>query len=244
MKYYKLFLFSFLLAAIFVSSAFSQPTKVKRPVKNPPQYPNIIDLENKDPQQTNQQPNQPAEAKDAAATAQPPDSLTGAVMSLAGELRSLGRELRSLNIRQQAQIEMLRLTRVDLRVDHYERELKPVRERIAALEVEEQTLQQLMTREALMAQTATAATFNREELMRQLRLQHETRYRAGQAEKERLRRLEANLTASLGIYQNLTTDAERKIQEAEELLRQIESGKTENNQSTLPGQNTKTERKP
>lgn len=229
-------------------AAAQQPAKPKRPVKNPPQFPNIIDLENKDAQQTNQQVNQQTnqqagqqnKAQDAV---QQPDSLAGAMLSLAGELRALGQELRSLNIREQTQIEMLKMTRVDMRIDHYERELRPVRDRIGALEAEEQMLLHAMTREGLMAQTATAATFNREELMKQLKLQHEARYRAIQAEKERMRKLEADLTASLTIYQNISRDTERKIQEAEDALKGIESGKAESGLQSQTGQSARTERK-
>ena len=115
------------------------------------------------------------------------------------------------------------MTRVDMRIDHYERELRPVRERLAALEADEQLLQQAMTREGLLAQTANIPTLNREELMRQLRTQHEARYRAIQAEKERLQKLEADLTASLKIYQNISRETEQKIQEAEDALKNIES---------------------
>lgn len=225
MKYQKLYLFVFITMIILTGLATAQqPAKPRRPVRNPPQYPNIIDLENKDAQQINQQTGQENKSQDAV---QQPDSLAGAIQSLAVELRALGRELRSLNIREQTQIEMLRMTRVDMRIDHYERELRPVRERLSALEADEQTLLQAMTREGLLAQTATAATFNREELMKQLRLQHEARYRAVQAEKERLRKLEADLTTSLTIYQNLSRETERKIQEAEDALKNIEAGKSE-----------------
>ncbi len=241
MKYQKHCLFAFSLIIILTGlAAAQQPAKIKRPVKNPPQFPNIIDLENKDAPPAKEPQ---GAAQDAPAPVQQPDALTSAVLSLAGEMRALGQELRTLNLRGQTQIEMLKMARVDLRIDHYERELRPVRERLGALEAEERTLLQLMTREALLAQTATAATFNREELMRQLRLQHEARYRAAQAEKERLRRLESDLTASLSIYQNLSRDAERKIKEAEEMLQQIESGKPENGQPGQSEQNTKTERK-
>ncbi|MGH9835241.1 MAG: hypothetical protein ACREBD_31125 [Blastocatellia bacterium] len=241
MKYQKLCLFAFSLMIILAGLvAAQQPSKIKRPVKNPPQFPNIIDLENKDAPPAKEQP---GAAQTAPAPVQQPDALTSAMLSLAGELRALGQELRTLNLRGQTQIEMLKMARVDLRIDHYERELRPVRDRLVALEADEQTLLQLMTREALLAQTATAATVNREELMRRLRLQHEARYRATQAEKERLRKLEADLTASLNIYLNLSRDAERKIQEAEGLLQQIESGKTENTQPSQSGQTTKTERK-
>src|SRR5262249_34542750 len=123
-----------------------QPAKIKRPVKNPPQFPNIIDLENKDARQTDRQTDQQGSAPVADAGGQP-DSLAVAVQSLANELRALGQELRSLNIRGQAQIEMLRMTRADMRIDYYERELRPVRERLTTLESDEQVLRQLMTRE-------------------------------------------------------------------------------------------------
>jgi len=243
MKYQKLCLFLFLSVFVLTGpAAVGQPAKVKRPVKNPPQFPGIIDLENKDAQQTNQQPGQQNKAQDASVT-QPPDSLAGAVMSLASELRALGQELRSLNIREQTQIEMLRMTRVDMRIDHYERELRPVRDRLSALEADEQILQQAMTREGLVAQTANTPTLNREELMRQLRFQHEARYRLIQTEKERLRKLEADLTSSLKIYQNISRETEQRIQEAEDALKSIESGKPELSPQGQTGQNVKTERK-
>ncbi len=225
MKYRQFCLSLFLSAVVSTGlAAAQQPAKIKRPVKNPPQFPNIIDLENKDTQQTNRQADQQNNPVGADAVQQP-DSLAGAVQSLANELKALGQELRSLNIRGQAQMEMLRMTRVDMRIDHYERELKPVRERLAALETDERLLQQAMTREGLLAQIANVPTLNREELMRQLRAQHEARYRAIQAEKERLQKLEADMTASLKIYQNISREAEQKIQEAEDALKNIESGR-------------------
>ena len=206
------------------SAAAQQPAKIKRPVKNPPQFPNIIDLENKDTRQTDRQTDQPDNAPTADAGGQT-DSLAVAVQSLANELRALGQEIRSLNIRGQAQFEMLRMTRVDMRIDYYERELRPVRERLATLESDEQALRQLMTREGLLAQTANMPTLNREESMRQVRMQHEARYRANQSEQERLRKLEADLTASLKIYQNVSRETEQKIQAAEDALKNIETGR-------------------
>src|SRR5215510_9799939 len=220
-----IFLSTVFLSAVVMTglAAAQQPAKVKRPVKNPPQFPNIIDLENKDGRQTNRQTDQQDNAPVANAGGQP-DSLAVAVQSLANELRALGQELRSLNIRGQAQMEMLRLTRADMRVDSYERELRPVRDRLAALESDEQLLRQMMTREGLLAQTANTPTLNREESMKQIRMQLEARYRATQSEQERLRKLETDLTASLKIYQNISRETEQKIQEAEDTLKNIESG--------------------
>jgi hypothetical protein len=109
MKYRKLcssiFLSANFLSAVFLSAivmtglaAAQQPAKIKRPVKNPPQYPNIIDLENKDARQTDRQTDQQENAPVADAGGQP-DSLAVAVQSLANELRALGQEIRSLNLR-------------------------------------------------------------------------------------------------------------------------------------------------
>ncbi|MFN0087396.1 MAG: hypothetical protein ACKVX9_18550 [Blastocatellia bacterium] len=206
-----------LLLALTCFAAAQQPEKPKRPVKNPPQFPNIIDMEGKEPPQASPPPSPTAAPPPSAA-----DVLTQAVLTLTGEVRTLTQELRAMNIRQQAQLDTLKMTRVDMRIDHYERELRPVRDRMAVIDSEEQSLNQLLTRESLQAQVANLPTFNRDETIRQLRLQHETRMRAVQTEKERLRRLDADLTQSLSIYQKLSVDTENRIQKAEELLRELE----------------------
>jgi hypothetical protein len=225
MTHRKLCLSLFLTTVVLTGFATAQqPAKIKRPVKNPPQFPNIIDLENKDAQQTNRQADQQTSAPAPEPIQQPQDALAVAVQSLANELRALGQELRSLNIRGQAQFEMLRMTRADMRIDYYERELRPVRDRLSSIEAEKRLLQQATTREGLLAQTANAPTLNREELMKQLRFQHDARYRVLQDEEERLRKLEADMSASLKIYQNVSRETEQKIQEAEDVLKNIESG--------------------
>ena len=224
MKYQKHFLLSLAFMMILVGVVYpQQSTKVKRPVKNPPQYPNIIDLENKEGQQNPQ-----VNAQEPANVAnQQADALVQVMTSLATEVRTLVQELRTLNIRQQAQLDMLRMNRLDMRIDHYERELRPVRERIAALETEEQNLYRLMTPESLLAQSANIGTVNRDQTMLQIKLAHEARLRNVQNEKERLRKVESDLLTSMGIYQNLAAETERKIQESEETLRQLENAKTE-----------------
>src|SRR5215813_11530075 len=147
MKYQKLCLVLFLSATFLTGAAAAQqPTKIKRPVKNPPQYPNIIDLDNKDTQPINQPADQPVGQQNKAqgASAAQPDSLAGAVYSLAGELRALGQEFRAVTVRQQTQIGVLRMTRVYVQIAYYEPVLRPVRECLSALEAEEQLLQQAM----------------------------------------------------------------------------------------------------
>jgi len=221
MKYPTFFPYAFLALALTGLVAAQQPAKPKRPVKNPPQYPNIIDLEGKEPPANPQPQPQPQGSVLETPAASQPD-LAGAMLALAGEMRTLAREIKALNLRSQAQLDLMKITRIDLRVDHYERELRPIRDRMALLDAEENTLLQLMTRESLQAQTAQAATFNRDELMRQLRAQHEVRLRAVQAEKERLRKLEADVAQSLNIYQKLGSSAEQRVLDAEELLKQME----------------------
>lgn len=222
MQYHKL-LFAILVLCLSVTTTVAQqPAKVRKPVKNPPQYPNIIDLEGTQPQPTSSPQTQtPSQAPAAAAAApiQQPDALVQAVMVLAGEVRTLVGEMRALNLRQQAQVEMTRLTRLDLRVDHYERELKTVKDRIAALEVEEQNLQQLSSRDGLLAQTATIGTLDRDGTMRQLKQQHEYRLRLVQDEKERLRRIEADLTKELNAVKAVGAESELRIKQTEELLK-------------------------
>jgi hypothetical protein len=213
----------FTLAAILSGSVAAQQPKVKRPVKNPPQYPSIIDLENKDTPEKPQQ-NQGLNPQDQVSVVNQGDSVVQALTALTTEVRTLIQEIRSLNLRQQAQLDMLRMTRTDMRIDHFERELRPVRERIATLESEEQSLYQLMTRESLFAQTANLPTFNRSQSMDQLKKSYEVKLRFVQAEKERYRKLENDLLASLKIYQSQGSETENRIQATEEVLKRIETG--------------------
>lgn len=235
MQYRKFCLLSFLLLIVCAASVLAQE-KPKRPVKNPPQYPNIIDLENKDPKPgTPKQTSPNPEVQQPGTVTVQPDALTKAFTIIAEELKSLSQEVKALNVRQQLEIEFLRMNRVEQRIATYENSLRPIRERIAALEAEDQTLQQLMTRDALLAQTANIGTFNRDATMAQIRYQHETRLGQVRAEVERLRGIEASQVQSLDIYQKLSDEIEKKIQQAEDKLRQFENknsqaAKSETNQ--------------
>lgn len=223
---YRNFCLLFLLLAMSAASVVAQE-KPKRPVKNPPQYPNIIDLDNKDPKPGATKPATPAgDTQQSATVTVQPDALTKAFTIIAEELKSLSQEVKALNVRQQLEIEFLRMNRVEQRIATYENTLRPIRERIALLEAEDQTLQQLMTREALLAQTANIGTFNRDATMAQIRYQHEARLNQVRAEVERLRGLEASQVQSLEIYQKLSDEIEKKIQQAEDKLRQFETSKT------------------
>lgn len=218
MKYPQYLIFAFLLVLFSVMvAAAQQPTKIKRPVKNPPQFPNIIDLDDKS------KPAAEAQEKEAAEAPLPVDALTRAIEGLTGEMKTLVLEVRSLNLRQQAQLDMLRLTRIDLRVDFYDRELRPVRDRMNALAAEEQNLYRLMMPESLVAQTANISTLSRDKTIEQMKLNYEARISQVKAEQERLKALESDLANTLNAFQKLGVEADRRIVEAEQILRQIES---------------------
>lgn len=221
MKYSSLcLLFVFFVGA---GSVLAQDTKPKRPVKNPPQYPNIIDLENKDSKPKPADLQKPADQQQEPTASVDPEALTKAFIIIADELKSLSQEVKALNIRQQLEIELMRMSRVEQRVAMYENQLRPIRERISALEAEEQTLQQMLTRESLIAQTANMPTINREATINQLRYQHEARLNAIRLEKERLRSLDASTSESLSIYQRQIDEIDKKVQQAEEKLRKLEA---------------------
>ncbi len=215
MRFLKFHIIAIMLIAATVASA-QQPTKIKRPVKNPPQFPNIIDLDDKakpsGEEQEKTEPEAPLQS----------EALVRAIEGLTGELKTLVLEVRSLNLRQQAQLDMLRLTRIDLRVDFYDRELRPVRDRINALAAEEQNIYRLMTPESLVAQTANVSTLSRDKTIEQMKLNYQARLDQIKAEQERLKSLESDLASSLSAFQKLGAEADRRIVEAEEMLRQIE----------------------
>ncbi|MDX2041823.1 MAG: hypothetical protein SF097_11255 [Acidobacteriota bacterium] len=241
MQYRKIGLFLLLLAVCAATALAQQSSKPKRPVKNPPQYPNIIDLDNKDAKPEAKKPVNAdnAEAQQATSVQVQADALTKAFTIIAEELKSLSQEVKALNVRQQLEIEFLRMNRVEQRIATYESTLRPIRERIALLEAEDQTLQQLMTRESLLAQTATIGTFNRDATMAQIRYQHEARLNQVRAEVERLRSLETSQVQSLEIYQKLSDEIEKKIQQAEDKLRQFENKNSQaaKSETTQPNPN-------
>jgi hypothetical protein len=197
-----------------------QPAKVRKPVKNPPQYPNIIDMEGQAAPGAKPAP-PPTQEPTAVPVAAVPvtDALVNVLESLTSEVKTLVGEIRSLNLRQQAQLDVSRLTRLDLRIDHFEREIKPVRERIQALEAEEQQLAQMTTRESLYAQTERMATMDREATMRQLKQQHEYRLNLVRYEKERLKVVEADLAKQLAAVRSAGTETELRLQQIEAELK-------------------------
>jgi hypothetical protein len=225
MKYLKSGLLILLLALLTstIVHAQKQPPRQRRTTKNPPQYPHIIEGS----QQPGAQPAQnetTTEDKGEAKVQTPPANdllLVKAVVALTGEVRGLVQEMRSLNIRQQAQLDMLRLTRADLRIEQYERELRATRDRLTLLKAEDQNLDIALRPESLELQVNNMATFDRSQTMRQLKANYEARQRVVRAELETMQQREQELAAVVEGLRNLTVETEKRLQEAEELLKQM-----------------------
>ncbi len=217
-------------------SVVAQTPKTQRPVKNPPQYPNIIDLENKGAAKG--KASETATADEPAGTAISA-ALVRAVESLAVEVRTLVQEMRALNVRQQAQLDLLRLTRGDLRIDSYERELRTVTDRLAQIERDEQALRSAMTPEGLAAQVSRLGTLDRDETMRVIKRDLESRLTALLPERERLRTRKTELEAMVGGFREASEKAERRIELVEEALKQLATPPTSEERKPSPS-----ERKP
>lgn len=200
-------------------------------VKHEPQFPNIINLENKAASQEKTEKTDTASAGTQSPgltmTPQQTELLVRAVESLTQEVHGLVQEMRALNVRQQAQLDVLRMTRGDAKIEAYEKEYRTTHERVMQLEVDEQNLQMLMKPESLLAQTRTVGTTDRNETIRQLKAAHEAKLQAVTTEKEAMQKREADLLLILDSYQTINNEAERRIKLAEELIRQLGMPTTE-----------------
>jgi hypothetical protein len=207
----------FLLILLMGGGEAQTPSAAKKPPRNPPQYPHILDLSGAELVTKGQE--DPAAALVAAQSEARAEAMLRAVEALATEMRTLVMEIRAMNLRQQTQIEIARLSRVSTRIDSAADELRVVRDRLGVLGVDEQNLLQLMTRESLLSQSFNIGTLDRERTMEQIRLNHEVRLRQIQAERDRLQRTEQELQGQLEYYLSLQEDAEKRLQQSEEQIR-------------------------
>lgn len=222
MNFVKVLLILCALGFVLNTEVAAQKTK-KRPARNPPQYPHILDTTEQPAQPTKTEGETPDAAASQAQTApqQMDVLLVKAVVGLTLEVRSLVTEMKALNVRQQAQLDMLRLTRADLRTDQYERELKAARDRLALLAADEQNLQLMITPDSLNAQAATVPTFDKSATMRQLKANHEARLKVVQTEKELLQQRVNELSEALTSFRASGIEAEKRLQDAEDILKQL-----------------------
>ncbi len=208
----------FLVLLLCAGPTSAQTPRTQRPVKNPPQYPSIIDVDGKGASTRKTEETKGATEQPAV---QIPDALVRAVESLATEVRTLVREMRALNVRQQAQLDLLRLTRGDLRIDSYDRELRSVTDRLAQVERDEQALRAAMTPEGLAEQVSRVGTLDRDGTMRAIKRDLESRLAPLLPEKERLKSRKAELEEVLVGFRESNERAEKRIELVEEALRQL-----------------------
>lgn len=223
MQYQKSFLLSFVLMLSWFTliGAQTQPPKQQRPTKHPTQFDKIIDTDEKQP---NQPPN--TEKPEPATTPvrseiQVSDALVQAVQSLTVEVKNLVNEVRATNARQQVQTDVLRLSRLDLRLDRYESELKTVRDRLALLEADYQNLQFLLTPEALEAQVSRMPYANKGDAIRQVKETQEMRLRNVSAERELVKRREAELSAVVSSFREASAETEKRLAAVEDALKKL-----------------------
>jgi predicted nucleic acid-binding Zn-ribbon protein len=206
---------SLLLSMSLVTLAAAQQTKTKKPMKYPPQYPQILGTDD---------PSTPAkpenEVKEQPAPQQA-DVLQQSVNSLSQEVRQLAVEIRILNLRQEAQLEMLRLSRSEGRTTSLERELDSVTGRLAALDTEELQVKDRLVPVHLEQQVQTVVTLNRSETIEQLKQALEARLTQIAEERGRLQGRETELRNQLEIQQAASQEAERHVEQAEATIRQM-----------------------
>lgn len=222
MQYQKTFLLSLIFVLSGLAIAQSQPEKNKqRPTKYPTQFDKIIDTEDKKPNQapsTEQPDTTPAPPKPEI---QVSEALVQAVQSLTIEVKNLVNEVRATNARQQVQTDILRLSRLDLRLDRYESELKTVRDRLALLEADYQNLQFLLTPEALEAQVSRMPYANKNDAIRQVKETQEARLRAVSAERDLAKRREAELSTVVNGFREASAETEKRLVAIEEALKKV-----------------------
>jgi len=211
-------LIAILFLVVTESSAATQnpQTRKQRPTKNPPQYPNIITPTPEDKANT-PKPDVPTEVASPIATPE----FVRALEALNGELKQLVQEIRAMNVRQQAQLDMLKLTRADGLLVNYERELKTVTEQRTRLENEEVAVTESLKPDALVARVNQLGTLDRDATMRRMKSDFEARLLAIQTEKARLQPQESELRQIVEALKSSNEDTEKRLILVEEALRQL-----------------------
>lgn len=225
MQYQKSFLLSLvlMLCCFAFVAAQTQPPKTskQRPIKHPTQYDKILGTE--------ESPTNPLPATEKTEPAATPtktelqssDALVQAVLNLTVEVKNLVNEVRSTNTRQQVQTDILRLSRLDLRLDRYESELKTVRDRLGLLETDYQNLQAVLTPEGIEAQVSRIPYANKSDAVRQVKENFEARLRTVSAEREIVKRREAELSGIVQGFREASTETEKRVQVIEEALKKL-----------------------
>lgn len=189
-------------------------TRTQRPVKNPPQYPNIISSEGKDTGKTQPQP-------DTTAPPVTTPEFVRVLEVLTGEVRQLVNEIRAMNVRQQAQLDMLKLTRGDNIEASIAREHRTAADLVSQLEKSELNLLESLKPDNLAVRASQVGTVNKDETMRQMKRDLEAEVLHVQTMKAQAQAQELELRQRLESARSANEDVERRLEMVEELLRQL-----------------------
>ena len=213
----KLLLMTIMLAAASAGHIPVEPqplhqTRTQRPAKNPPQYPNIISNDGRtDPGKSQPQP------ETAVATPE----FVRVLEVLAGELRQLVGEVRAMNVRQQAQLDMLRLTRGDGIEASIAREHRVEADAVANLEKSELNLLEALKSDNLALRASQVGTANKDETIRQMKRDLEFQLREVQIAKAQAQARELELRQRLESVRSANEGVERRLEMVEDALRQL-----------------------
>jgi len=205
----------FLMTIMFLSAVqtFGQ-ARTQRPVKNPPQYPNIISSEGKEAGKNQPQP-------DATAPSVATPEFVRVLELLTGEVRQLVSEIRAMNVRQQAQLDMLKLTRGDGIEANIAREHRAAADAVSQLEKNELNLLESLKPDNLAMRASQVGTLNKDETMRHMKRDLEAELLAVQTAKAQAQAQELELRQRLETIRTANEGVAHRLEMVEELLRQL-----------------------
>jgi hypothetical protein len=194
-------------------------TRQQRPVKNPPQYPNIITDGKTDAGKAQPQPNtsgQPIASSD----------FVRVLESLAGEVKQLVDEIRAMNVRQQAQLDMLRLTRGDGLEANLDRDHRAAADAVSGLERSELGLIESLKPENLAIRASQVGTLDKDATIRQMKHDLEAELLQVQTRKAHAQAQELELRQRLETIRSTNENTERRLELVEDALRQLSAPRT------------------
>jgi hypothetical protein len=189
-------------------------TRQQRPVRNPPQYPNIISDGKTDPGKAQPHPDPSAQPIASA-------DFVRVLESLAGEVKELVNEIRAMNVRQQAQLDMLRLTRGDGLEANLDRDHRTAAETVRELERSELSLIETLKPENLAIRASQVGTLDKDATIRQMKHDLEAELLKVQTHKAQMQAQELEIRQRLEAIRSKNENTERRLELVEDALRQL-----------------------
>jgi len=140
---------------------------------------------------------------------------------LTGEVRELVSEIRAMNVRQQAQLDLLKLTRGDGIEANIAREHRAAAEAVSQLEKTELNVLESLKPDNLAVRASQVGTINKDETMRLMKRDLEAELLAVQTAKAHAQAQELELRQRLESVRSANEGVERRLEMVEELLRQL-----------------------